>query len=54
MKKQVFALFLAALLVSLLAACGGSEAPGSAEASSASAETAAVEASASEPEEEAP
>ena len=55
MKKQVFALFLAAaLLVSLLAACGGSEAPGSAEASSASAETAAVEASASEPEKEVP
>ena len=55
MKKQVFALFLAAaLLVSLLAACGGSEAPASAEASSASAETAAVEASASEPEKEVP
>lgn len=55
MKKQVFALLLAAaLLMSLLAACGGSEAPASAEASSVSAETADVEASASEPEEEAP
>jgi len=56
MKKNVFALLLAvALIISLLAACGGSEAPASTEASSASAETAAVEASASEPEtEEAP